>query len=54
MCFDEACQQLFGEVREPICPGPGRPKRVDYEFERKDVCHQFVIRKPLGVGVRYG
>jgi hypothetical protein len=47
VCFDEACQQLFGEVRGPIRPGPGRPRRVDYEYERKGVCHQFVMCEPL-------
>ena len=47
VCFDEACQQLFGEVREPIGPGPGRSRRVDYEYERKGVCHQFVMCEPL-------
>lgn len=47
VCFDEASQQLFGEVREPIRPAPGRPKRVDYEYERKGVCHQLVMCEPL-------
>jgi hypothetical protein len=47
VCFDEACQQLFGEVRSPRRPGRGRPKRVDYEYERKGVCHQFMMCEPL-------
>ena len=47
VCFDEACQQLFGEVRSPRRPGCGRPKRVDYEYERKGVCHQFMMCEPL-------
>jgi len=35
VCFDEASQQLFGEVRPPMRPSRGRPRRVDYEYERK-------------------
>ena len=39
VCFDEACEQLFGEVRAPQPTRPGRVARVDYEYERKGVCH---------------
>jgi hypothetical protein len=45
VCFDEACKQLFGEVRAP------RRKRgvaqIDYEYERKGVCHQLMMCEPL-------
>jgi hypothetical protein len=45
VCFDEACKQLFGEVRSP------RRRRgaalVDYEYERKGVCHQLMVCEPL-------
>ena len=47
ICFDEACQQLFGEVRPTQRPRPGRPARMDYEYERKGVCHQFMMCEPL-------
>jgi len=47
VCFDEACKQLFGEVRSPQRPRPGAPARVDYEYERKGVCHQLVVCEPL-------
>jgi hypothetical protein len=47
VCFDEACKQLFGEVRSPLPPEPGRPARQDYEYERKGVCHQLVLCEPL-------
>jgi hypothetical protein len=47
VCFDEACQQLFGEVRPPQPPRPGAPARVDYEYERKGVCHQLLLCEPL-------
>jgi hypothetical protein len=47
VCFDEACKQLFGEVRPPERPRRGAPARVDYEYERKGVCHQLVVCEPL-------
>ena len=47
VCFDEACKQLFGEVRPPLPPGPGQPARQDYEYERKGVCHQLMMCEPL-------
>jgi len=47
VCFDEACKQLFGEVRLPRPAQPGRPARQDYEYERKGVCHQLVLCEPL-------
>jgi hypothetical protein len=47
VCFDEASRQLFGEVREPQPPRPGRTARVDYEYERKGVCNQFMMCEPL-------
>lgn len=47
VCFDEACQQLFGEVRPRRGASPGRPIQVDYEYERKGVCHQLLFCEPL-------
>src|SRR5215468_8681644 len=47
VCFDEACKQLFGEVRPPQPAQAGRPARQDYEYERKGVCHQLVLCEPL-------
>ena len=47
VCFDEACKQLFGEVRPRQAVEPGRPARQDYEYERKGVCHQLVVCEPL-------
>ena len=47
VCFDEACKQLFGEVRPPRRGRHGRPARVDYEYERKGVCHQLLMCEPL-------
>ena len=47
VCFDESCKQLFGHVNPPGPPRPGRPARVDYEYERKGVCHQLMMCEPL-------
>jgi DDE superfamily endonuclease len=47
VCFDEACKQLFGEVRPPRRPRRGQPARVDDAYERKGVCHQLLMCEPL-------
>jgi DDE superfamily endonuclease len=47
VCFDEACKQLFGEVRPARRPRRRRPAQVDDEYERKGVCHQLVMCEPL-------
>jgi hypothetical protein len=47
VCFDEASKQLFGEVRPPRRRRRGQPARVDYEYERKGVCHQLLMCEPL-------
>ena len=47
VCFDEACKQLFGEVRPSEGVRPGTAARVDYEYERKGVCNQLMMCEPL-------
>jgi hypothetical protein len=47
VCFDEACKQLFGEVRDPLPGRPGSPAKQDYEYERKGTCHQLMMCEPL-------
>ncbi len=47
VCFDEACKQLFGEVRVPRRCRPAQRAQVDYEYERKGVCHQLLTCEPL-------
>jgi len=47
VCFDEACRQLFGEVKPAQSVRPGRQTRRDYEYERKGVCHQLLMCEPL-------
>jgi DDE superfamily endonuclease len=47
VCFDEASRQLFGEVRQPQPVRPGKHARIDYEYERKGTCNQFMMCEPL-------
>jgi hypothetical protein len=47
VCFDESSKQLFGEVREPKAAEPGKHAKIDYEYERKGVCNQFMMCEPL-------
>jgi hypothetical protein len=46
VCMDEASKQLIAEVAVPLPTRPGQAKRVDYEYERKGVCNQFVLCEP--------
>src|ERR1044071_6493383 len=47
VCFDEACKQLFGEVRPPQAPQAGRTAQRDYEYQREGVCNQLLVCEPL-------
>src|SRR4051812_25608250 len=47
LCFDEACKQLFGQVREPLPTQRGSPAKQDYEYERLGVCNQMMMCEPL-------
>jgi hypothetical protein len=47
VCFDEACKQLFGHANPPRRACPGHAACVDYEYERKGVCHQLMMCEPL-------
>jgi hypothetical protein len=47
VCFDEACKQLVGEVRPAQRTQPGKAARIDYEYERKGVCHHLMLCEPL-------
>lgn len=38
ICFDERPCQLIGDIIAPIPMEPGKPRRRDYEYERKGVC----------------
>jgi hypothetical protein len=47
VCFDEACKQLFGEVRDPLPARPDSPAKQGHEYERKGTCHQLMMCEPL-------
>ena len=47
VCMDETSKQLVGETRVPMPAAPGRPARVDYEYERHGVSNLFLFVEPL-------
>jgi hypothetical protein len=47
VCLDEASKQLIGEIAIPVAAAPGRPARIDYEYERKGTCNLFMMCEPL-------
>ena len=46
VCFDERPCLLHGEVVEPLVMKPGKPRRQDYEYERKGTCCLLVAFEP--------
>jgi DDE superfamily endonuclease len=46
LCMDEQPVQLVKETRPPIPGAPGRPKRVDYEYERNGTANFFMFCEP--------
>lgn len=46
LCMDEQPVQLVKEVRTPVPAAPGRPERVDYEYERAGTASVFVFTEP--------
>ena len=48
VCMDEQPVQLVKEKRIPIAMGPGRPRRVDYEYERNATACVFMFVDPKG------
>jgi hypothetical protein len=47
VCFDEATKQLIKETRVPVPMAKGRPRRVDYEYERNGTANLFMMFAPL-------
>ena len=47
VCMDETSKQRVGETRVPIAAAPGRPNRVDYEYERCGVSNLLMFVEPL-------
>ena len=45
--FDETTKQLVAEARAPLPMEPGRPERVDYEYERQGTANLFLACQPL-------
>jgi hypothetical protein len=46
VCFDELPYQIVAETRTPLPLQPGRPQRVDYEYERRGTCNVFLTVQP--------
>jgi DDE superfamily endonuclease len=46
VCLDEKSKQLLKEVRQFLGIRPGKPKRVDYEYERNGTANVFVAIEP--------
>ena len=47
VCFDETSTQLLADLREPLPPQPGRPRRQDYEYRRAGTRSIFLTCEPL-------
>ena len=47
ICMDETNKQLLRDARTPQPGRPGRPARVDYEYEREGVANLFLFCEPL-------
>ena len=52
ICMDETSKQLLADVVEPLPMLPGKPERVDYEYQREGVADLFMFFEPLA-GKRY-
>lgn len=47
ICFDERPVQLLADVRSPLPPRPGTPRREDYEYDRRGIANLFLWYEPL-------
>lgn len=47
VCLDEASKQLLAHGRDPLPMAPGRPTRVDHEYERHGTANLFMLVEPL-------
>ena len=47
VCLDEASKQLIGDVAPVDRRTPGKPARIDYEYQRKGTCNLFMMCEPL-------
>jgi hypothetical protein len=47
VCLDEKPVVLHADIHPPVPVEPGKPERVDYEYERKGTRNLFVMVEPL-------
>jgi len=47
VCFDAGTKQLVQDIRAPLPAAPGRPERVDNEYERHGTGNLFMMFEPL-------
>jgi transposase len=47
VCFDELAFQLQDHRRPPQAAAPGRPTRIDYQYERRGTCNLLGFFQPL-------
>jgi transposase len=47
VCMDEISKQLLADARPPLPRQPGRPERIDYEYERHGTANLFLFCEPL-------
>jgi hypothetical protein len=52
VCMDEMPEQLLADTRPPLPAAPGRPRRADYEYERRGTANLFLFCEPLA-GLRW-
>lgn len=45
--MDEGSKQLLKESRAPLPMQPGKPERIDYEYECDGYCNVFLVCEPL-------
>jgi hypothetical protein len=45
--IDEMSRQLLADCQDPLPVESGRPKRIDYEYEREGVANVFLCSEPL-------
>jgi hypothetical protein len=47
VCLDEMPEQLLADTRPALPMQPGKPERVDYEYERRGTANLFMVCEPL-------
>lgn len=47
VCLDEACKQRTSSVQESLSLAPGKPERIDDDYERHAQATMFMLFAPL-------